>query len=62
MSVNPIKFAKSLYYANTSRVTRKIESRPFRATDFMPKQTTPETPNQCAFCNFIKKAFENITK
>ena len=41
MNINPIKFAKSLYYANTSKVSKKIQPPPYPAEYFM-KNTTPK--------------------
>ena len=41
MNINPIKFAKSLYYANTSKVSKKIQQPPYPAGYFM-KNNAPK--------------------
>lgn len=59
LKTNPVKFAKSLYYANTTKIPHKIQPRPFKDDVFMPASQKHIKTN---FCKKVGNFFRTLFK
>ena len=59
IKTSPVKFFKSLYYANTTKIPHKIQPSPFEADAFMP--ATPKHI-KTDFCKKVGNFFRTLFK